>query len=274
MRTLQRPSVFCILAPLLAAALGARAQNPAPSETPKAAHQAASGPEYVTERGFKSKVFEVKHRDARDLASVLSPLGSGFRGALVQSNHDTRTIVVRDFPENVATMEEALRRLDTPDAPAAAVELQFHVLLASRGEGGGGVPADLKPVVDALRSTLSYRSYRLLTTFSQRSRDGARNLSGSGAAALEEPAAPAKDRPYSLMMEYLVSRLTVAQGAGGPATVRLDDFRFKGWGVFGYEGRVELATDLTLKDGEQVVVGTSVLKDRGIALVVSARLAR
>ena len=38
---------------------------------------------YVTEKNFKSKVFEIKSRDPNSLASVIKQLGSGFKGASI-----------------------------------------------------------------------------------------------------------------------------------------------------------------------------------------------
>ncbi len=78
---------------------------------------AKSEPDFVTEKGFKSKVFEVRYRDANNLSSVLRQLGSGFKGRSVSANSEFKTITVRDFPENIATMEEAIKRLDIPAAP-------------------------------------------------------------------------------------------------------------------------------------------------------------
>jgi type II secretory pathway component GspD/PulD (secretin) len=86
---------------------------------------------YVTEKNFKSKVFEVKYRDPGSLANVLKQLGSGFKGAMIYPNSDFKTLTVRDFPENLATIEEALKRLDTPAAPRPNIELRMHVLIAS-----------------------------------------------------------------------------------------------------------------------------------------------
>src|SRR5215213_2986921 len=62
--------------------------------------------DFVTEKGFKSKVFEVKHRDADSLVEVLRQLSSGFKGASISASSEFKTIVVRDFPENLATIEE------------------------------------------------------------------------------------------------------------------------------------------------------------------------
>ena len=118
----------------------------------------------LTERDFKSKIFEVKYRDAGSLAGVLQGLGS--RAASVSANSEFKTITVRDYPENLVIMEEALKRLDTPVAPRPNIELHMHVLIASNTSGNKSdstaqVPAELKDVLTQLRETLSYRNYEL-----------------------------------------------------------------------------------------------------------------
>src|SRR5687767_4678994 len=72
---------------------------------------------YVTQKMFQNRVFDVKNRDPQSLVRVHAPLTSGFRGAVVSANPEFRTISVRDFPENIAVIEEAIRRLDTPEGP-------------------------------------------------------------------------------------------------------------------------------------------------------------
>src|SRR5205085_12701117 len=71
--------------------------------------------EYVTQKMFQNRVFDIKNRNPQSLARVLFPLTSGFKGATVSPNEEFRTITVRDFPENIAVIEEAIRRLDTPE---------------------------------------------------------------------------------------------------------------------------------------------------------------
>src|SRR5688572_12824915 len=76
-----------------------------------------SSDDAVTERQFKTKIFELKYRDPGTLANVVRQLGSGFKGAGISTNAEFKTITVRDFPENIATIEEAIKRLDTPAPP-------------------------------------------------------------------------------------------------------------------------------------------------------------
>src|SRR5262247_1689529 len=64
---------------------------------------------YVDFSGFKGKVFDVKHRDPRALIEALRPLLSGFKGATIAYSDEFKTLSVRDFPENIAVVEEALK---------------------------------------------------------------------------------------------------------------------------------------------------------------------
>jgi hypothetical protein len=243
-----------------------RAQSaPAPKAAETAYEEA-----FVTEKGFSSRVFEVQHREPGDLASVLRPLGSGFRGATVSFNREFRTITVRDFPENVAAIEAALKRLDVPEAAKPDVELRLWVLVASNGEAAGGpFPDELKEAVRALKSTLAYRTYALAGSFVQRVRDGARGLSGEGVTDIGVTSVNGKAR-RAMQLEYRINGLSIEPAAPGAASIRLDGFSLTLVG----EGRAQLKTDATLREGEKVVLGTSTVADRALVVVVSGRVIR
>ena len=57
--------------------------------------------------GLKSRVFEVKHHTPDELMKVLKPLASGIKGTSLVGSGDFNTITVRDFPENVAAIENS-----------------------------------------------------------------------------------------------------------------------------------------------------------------------
>src|ERR671938_1651345 len=108
-----------------------------------AAQQQQPAPQYVENTGFKNRIFEVKNRDPEELLSVIKLLTSGFKGAQASADRNFKTITVRDFPENIAAIEDALKRLDTPEAPRPEIELRMHVLIASNAESGlTPLPAD------------------------------------------------------------------------------------------------------------------------------------
>src|SRR5262245_12898942 len=108
-----------LLALLLSLPLAAQPSTPA---APKAAEPPRD--EFVTEKGFKSRIFDVKHKDPFQISSAIKPLASGFRGSSIIPNRDLGTLAVRDFPENVAVIEEALKRLDQPPPRRQDLELK------------------------------------------------------------------------------------------------------------------------------------------------------
>src|SRR5260370_36989243 len=155
-------AVALLLGVLSTAALGQGTGQTAP----------AASDNYVTNSGFKNRVFEVHSRMPEDLIPVIKLLTSGFKGAQLSPSNEFRTITVRDFPENIAAIEEAIKRLDTPEAALPDIELRMQVLLASNKDGRGAneYPADLKDVITALQTTLNFKVYVLLTSIVQRTR--------------------------------------------------------------------------------------------------------
>jgi hypothetical protein len=227
---------------------------------------------YVTNTGFKNRVFEVHNRTPEDLLPVLRLLTSGFKGAQVSASNEFRTIIVRDFPENIAAIEDALKRLDTPEAARPDIELRMHVLLASNTESAlAPLPADLKDVVAQLQSTLTFKNYYLLTSVVQRTKDsrGLRPgfLQGNGNAQLITPTGEKQDFAY--FFEAYSLELT-AGGAGG-TTFQFGNFNFRLTGP-GTDARIH--SDVSLREGERIVVGTAGLKDKALVLVLTAKLVK
>ncbi|HSB09046.1 MAG TPA: secretin N-terminal domain-containing protein, partial [Blastocatellia bacterium] len=155
--------VLLIALTLASSALGQQPPKPAQPQattTPAPQPAASRAPDYVDFTGFKGKVFDIKYRDPNSLAAALRPLGSGFKGATISYSDEFKTLTVRDFPENIAAIEDALKRLDTPQPPQPDVELRVHVLIASNAEGvAGAYPPDLGDAVKQLQATLSYKNY-------------------------------------------------------------------------------------------------------------------
>jgi len=229
---------------------------------------------YVTEKNFKSKVFDVKYRDPNSLAAVVRQLGSGFKGAAITSNSDFRTITVRDFPENIATIEEAIKRLDTPATPRPNIELHMHVLIASNTAGGGTpAPAELKDVLEQLRGTLNYRNYELVTSVVQRLTETPRGLPGSGTAEIPSgnPGMPNLSMPY----EYYVGMVSLIQDAAGAFSVQIGEFNFAtSLPAPPDRDRAKVRTALNLRDCEKVVVGTATMRNRALVVVLTAKLVK
>ena len=247
------------------------AQQPASGATQK------SESDFVTEKGFKSKVFDVKYRDAGSLGNVVRQLGSGFKGATVWASSEFKTITVRDFPENLVTIEEALKRLDTPSAPRPNIELHMYVLIGSSKSAyvtpaTVQIPAELKDVVTQLRETLSYGNYELAASVVQRLTETPRGLSGKGTAEISM--SPAPSGSVTLPYEYSITSVTLASTSSGAPIVQIGEFTFS-TGLIApatVDNRTQVQTALNLRDGEKVVVGTATLGDRALIIVLSAKL--
>jgi type II secretory pathway component GspD/PulD (secretin) len=223
---------------------------------------------YVTEKGFKSKVFTIANRDVNQLSSVLKPLLSGFKGATISSNSEFKTLTVRDFPENIATIEEAIKRLDMPSAQRPNIELHMHVLVASNAASATApLPAELKDVIAQLSGTLTYKTYDLAASVVQRLTETPRGLRGSGTAQLSsaQPGAPNAALPY----EYSINSVSLAPNPSGPATIQISEFYFS---MRTENDRPSVQTALNLRDGEKVVVGTATIRDRAVIVVLTVKL--
>ena len=241
----------------------ALAQQPTPTpDKPK--------DDFVTERQFKSKIFEVKYREPTSLKNVLNQLGSGFKGAAISANNEFKTLTVRDFPENLVAIEEAIKRLDTPAERPSSVQMHMHVLLASNRTGaapGGELPAELKDVITELRGTLTYKNYELITSVLQRLTETNRGLNGSGLAQIPGSQSGTTTARY----EYYVNQLSFVPSASGGQAIQIQDFAFTLQGE-GIQGRVQTA--LNLRDGEKVVVGTATINDRALIVVLIPKIVK
>ncbi|HSP61685.1 MAG TPA: hypothetical protein VLQ90_01750 [Pyrinomonadaceae bacterium] len=261
LKTLALPLLLAILS---SAALGQAPSQPAPVD------------KYVTNTGFKNRVFEVHNRMPDDLIAVIRLLTSGFKGAELAASNEFRTITVRDFPENIAAIEEAIKRLDTPEVTRPDIELRMHVLLASNKEGASNqYPADLKDVITELQKTLSFKEYTLLTSIVQRTREsrGPRGsyLDGRGSAEVTWPNPNVPLGTDRRMSNYQFSATSVAltSSPAGAAEIQLGDFYFT-LSVPGTEARIH--SDVRMRDGEKVVVGTAGFSDKALILVMTARV--
>lgn len=263
---------------LLAAPMQATAQPPAPAA--KAAPAKEAEPDLATLRAMKSRVFMVQHRDPIALIRILRPLGSGANGSVLTYNNEggLNSLSARDFPENIAAIEEALKRLDVPSAPhqVSDVELSLQVLIASRTPvPDAGLPTDVQEVVKQLRNTLAYRGYTLAASLIQRvGVNGDRTIQGRG--QLDSSTLPSTDPkdPGQLFVDWESDRgVSLEAGEGGSTRYVLRKFQFWLREKHGTttENLARMETGITLKEGEKVVVGTSVVKDRGIIVVLTAR---
>jgi type II/III secretion system protein len=240
------------------------AQTPSPTAQPRPEDN------YVTEKGFKSKVFTVTNRDVNQISSVLRPLLSGFKGAMIVPNSEFKTLTVRDFPENIATIEEAIKRLDTPNAARPNIELHMFLLVASNtGSASGQLPSELKDVIGQLAGTLTYKNYELAASVVQRLTETPRGLHGSGTAEISTATSPPTMTPVPY--EYGINSVSIAQNPAGTSTIQIGEFSFVTRSNSNAVN-ASVQTALNLRDGEKVVVGTATIRDRALIVVLTAKV--
>ncbi|HEX8499662.1 MAG TPA: hypothetical protein VF659_03655 [Pyrinomonadaceae bacterium] len=261
-----RRRIFLALALALCASGAARAQ----SEQSKQQED-----NFVTQKMFANRVFDVRNRDPVNLARVLAPLTSGFRGAVVTPNTEFRTISVRDFPENIAVIEEAIRRLDTPEVSRAPIEFRVHMLVASNDEATGNhYPAELADVVKQLQTSLGYKNFTLIGAQIVRGREGRVDNSNKGVADLKM----ANDTPANkspVYYNYNLRSVSVDR-AGAQPRVQIEEFNMAlkvplwlGGDKLVYED-VGFRNPVSMREGERVVAGTTSIADKSVVVIVSA----
>lgn len=264
-KTIRLIFISLLVCMLGSASLAQQSNQPAPDKEPQ----------HVDFTGFKGKVLEVKNRDPRSLVSLLSPLGSGFKGAELRANTEFKTITVRDFPENIAAIEEALKRLDMPMPAKPAepilpdVEIYGYVLIASQAaESGSNYPKAIDDVVKQLQANLSYKNYRLLTTVVQRTKLGGQ-VDSTGTASLP-------DQSFSCNYSFSIQRISAVSKEDDFSQLSLDFINLKLQGHPSPDGQVpgnvSMRTDLKIRDGEKVVVGTASLRDKALILVLTTKI--
>jgi hypothetical protein len=264
-----RLTATLILTLMLASTTVAQSPQAAPVAAPKE-------PDYVQEKGFKTKIIEVKYRDPLNLYRVVATLGSGIRGSVITPNSDFKTLTVRDYPENIATIEEAVRRLDTPMPSQPDIEFHVHVLIASNTAlAGEEVPAELSEVIKQLQGTLKYKSYGLMTSAIHRTNPQGRPTHNKGVAESKLfNITTTNGNP--IFYEYSFDGLSVKESAGKPVVevmrvafnmrIPLYISNTTQYDNVGFESPV------TMRDGEKVVVGTTTMGDKGLIVVLSARV--
>lgn len=265
------------LAALLTLSLPGKAQT---TPAPQAAPAREPDPDPAVLKAMKSRVFEVVHRSPYHLVNSLRALCSGVRGSRIdpEDSDGIRTISVRDFPENIAAIEEAIKRVDVPPAAAVTQEVELHVqvLFASKHPAPeGSLPEELQSVVKSLKGALNYRGYTLAATFVQRwDLSRGRAIQGRGQVEGAPFGFGTPKDPSQLQIDWEAApamgfgpKLDAASSLQIPKFQLSLDERTRAGGI----GLAKIETSVNLKEGEHVVVGTSVVRDQGLITVLTAR---
>lgn len=166
------------------------------------------------------------------------------------------------------------------------LETQLYIITGTNDEvADSNLPASLDSVIKQLRATLPFKNYRLASTTINRSKnEGRLELSWVGAPLVSVT----ESVPPASRSQFRVRQIRLTQNAEGQSIVQMTGFAFNasipipvagavaannpGPPVFNYEGTA-LTTDLSMREGVPVIVGTLNAGPSGdaIILVVSVK---
>ena len=168
------------------------------------------------------------------------------------------------------------------------LDTQLYLIVGTNKDGADSkMPASLDAVIKQLRATMPFKSYRLAATLLNRVRNDGRLDLGWVGAPLASELVPGQ--PPMTKSSFGVRQVRLTRNSEGQSVVQLTGFKFNATipvqvnaaavadnkpvpPVFNYEG-TSLSTDISMREGEPVVVGTLNVGPSGdaIILVVSAK---
>ena len=209
-------------------------------------------PPAAPEQPHQQKVFMLKYADARHVAEVLRVFGYG-----IQSDRDLKVVAVSAPALAMSAIEDAVKQLDVPAAAPKDIDLAVYMIVASeQPSAGSNLPAEMDPVAGELKKIFSYKSFRLLDSIMLRTQPGNRaSTSGiAGASRYDFSAMPTAvtDDPNGRLIRLDNLDLTLHVPGDHVASIR---------------------TEITVREGQRVVVGKSNLgSDGSLILVVTAKV--
>jgi hypothetical protein len=167
------------------------------------------------------------------------------------------------------------------------LDTQLYLLVATNQDvDDAKMPASLEAVIRQLRTSLPFKNYRLVATLINRVKnDGRLNLRWVGGPMMATAASSNSTPSFN---EFHVNTVKLVQDARGQQLVRMDGFGFgtripiqsgtalasngPAAPIINYES-TGLNTDISMREGEAVIVGTLNVGPSGdaIILVMSAR---
>ena len=197
--------------------------------------------------------------------------------------------VVSSSPQ-VRAQESAKPQVDTKDDETNLDTQLFLIVATNQSVNDEKLPPSLDNVVKQLRAALPFKNYRLAATLINRVKNDGRldlswiggPLASSGNMGSSSPVTPS-------FSQFKVRQVKLAKSSSGETVVQMTGFNFgarvpiqvgqvaangtsSGISAINYEN-TGLSTDISIREGEPVVVGTLNLGPSGdaIILVVAAK---
>ena len=161
------------------------------------------------------------------------------------------------------------------------LETQLYMILGTNQDvADSKIPASLDPVIKQLRATLPFKNYRLAATLVNRVKNEGRLELGWVGAPLTSAVDPVQPTTRS---SFRIRHIKLARNSEGQSMVQVAGFAFNASipfpvagavaannpavPVFNYEG-TSLSTDISMREGEPVIVGTLNVGPSGDAIIL------
>lgn len=184
------------------------------------------------------------------------------------------------------TTPETAQKTETKEEDETNVETQLFLIVGSNQEvGDSKLPASLDTVMKQMRATLPFKNYRLVSTLINRVRNNGRLQLNWVGGPMTTIASTASTTPS--FSHFNIRQVALVRNSQGEQTVQMAGFNFGARipiqvGATAVAGEVKpvtnyeqtgLGTDISMKEGEPVIVGTLNVGPSGdaIILVVSAK---
>jgi hypothetical protein len=222
------------------------------------------------------KPFELKYLQS-DRANRAIQFVSGIMAGRATIHWDPvlRLVVIVGNADHVAHAEELLRKFDVPEVRKPAKTFEFTIYLVgafvdSDSARGGPIPADLDSVVKEMRAAFAYKSFGLLDAMPV----SARSTSGTTEYEGILPSAAVR----SALKYFYKIVIAPPQLLEDGKTVMTPGFRFTvdipNQASGAKAGETGIQSDLTVREGQRVVLGKIRLDDgdSAVFLVVTVKI--
>jgi hypothetical protein len=211
------------------------------------------------------KLFVLKYADPQSVRSLLQVFQAN-----INANRDLRVLAVDAFPDTMAVIEDAIKRLDVPSAAPANIDLTVYMVVGHEGESTSGnapLPKELDPVVTQLKNAFAFKSYSLLDVLALRTRTGQQASTSSSGGAMQS-----NGGQFQPVTTHL--RIDSASVGNDGATIHINklnaSFEVPMNGQF---RNLSLETDIDIKEGQKVVIGRlGISKDQALFLVMTVKI--
>jgi hypothetical protein len=191
--------------------------------------------------------------------------------------------------QSTPTTPQTTPQTETKTEDDTNLETQLYLIVGTNQDAGDSkLPASLDAVVKQLRATLPFKNYRLVSTLINRVKnDGRLQLNWIGGPMTSLSAAQSSVPSFS---HFNIRQVKLVRNAEGQQMIQMAGFNFGARvpiqvGAIAASGDVKpatnyettgLGTDISMREGEPVVVGTLNVGPSGdaIILVVSAKRAQ